>query len=368
MREHVRTSFLKTLADVRQEQQLQTKARPKPLRENEDEALPDFANMEVAPEAPTPDAPPPSAQQELPETAAVTLAILNNPSLAKRFIREVKKFAKEAADNIAATTGRMAPEEIVIEEIARMLKEEFAKLPKVDPVFQALMQVAAAEVNWTKVASDLVAHAAREAEPDFAGAEGDDAPDFEDSEEKEEGPKESEKGSAPDFGASEEEEEEEDEAESDFESDEKEKSGKDKKESLNESGSARVALQSDPFFRQYVATALWSSNDESTPEGGEPFDKNYDETDIADESLQKMLDDCVSFQAHAEQPLSAAYSNGYEASRAGHDFWLTRNGHGTGFWDRDELEGGLGKELTRISKEYPECDLYIGDDGSIYIS
>lgn len=26
-------------------------------------------------------------------------------------------------------------------------------------------------------------------------------------------------------------------------------------------------------------------------------------------------------------------------ARAGHDLWLTRNGHGTGFWDRPEVYG-----------------------------
>lgn len=30
---------------------------------------------------------------------------------------------------------------------------------------------------------------------------------------------------------------------------------------------------------------------------------------------------------------------GYSPERFGHDFWLTRCGHGAGFWDRDELMG-----------------------------
>lgn len=41
--------------------------------------------------------------------------------------------------------------------------------------------------------------------------------------------------------------------------------------------------------------------------------------------------------------------------RAGHDFWLTRAGHGAGFWDRrytgpdlDTLEGGASAPLWRI--------------------
>lgn len=35
----------------------------------------------------------------------------------------------------------------------------------------------------------------------------------------------------------------------------------------------------------------------------------------------------------------------------GHDLWLTRNGHGCGFWDRPELYGQAPADLfTRISK------------------
>ena len=50
--------------------------------------------------------------------------------------------------------------------------------------------------------------------------------------------------------------------------------------------------------------------------------------------------------------------------RAGHDFWLTRNGHGAGFWDRGL--GDLGDRLSAAAKVYGECDLYPGDDGLIY--
>lgn len=58
-----------------------------------------------------------------------------------------------------------------------------------------------------------------------------------------------------------------------------------------------------------------------------------------------------------------------------HDFILTRNGHGAGFWDGDydydiELSNGdtlnLGEELTRVAKSYDEIHLYLGDDDKIY--
>lgn len=44
---------------------------------------------------------------------------------------------------------------------------------------------------------------------------------------------------------------------------------------------------------------------------------------------------------------------GADPSQAGHDFWLTRQGHGTGFWDRDDDTYGteeLRDELDRASR------------------
>ena len=126
------------------------------------------------------------------------------------------------------------------------------------------------------------------------------------------------------------------------------------------------------FIAGYVMCALWSSSDESDESGGRPLDENYVETDIAAESADKMREDCIAFLVKAEGPLNdARYAVGESwidlMEKAGHDFWLTRNGHGAGFWDGDWPED-LGEELTKISKSFGESDLYIGDDGDLYIT
>ena len=80
----------------------------------------------------------------------------------------------------------------------------------------------------------------------------------------------------------------------------------------------------DKFTQAYIEAALWSSLDESDAHG-EPLDANYGIEDIAPETLASIVDDCKAFQeAHADDI-------GRELERAGHDFWLTRNGHGAGF-------------------------------------
>ena len=52
-----------------------------------------------------------------------------------------------------------------------------------------------------------------------------------------------------------------------------------------------------------------------------------------------------------------------------YDLWLTRNGHGAGFWDRPELYGqDVADKLTRIAEEMGPQDIYPGDDGLLYLT
>ena len=41
----------------------------------------------------------------------------------------------------------------------------------------------------------------------------------------------------------------------------------------------------------------------------------------------------------------------------GHDFWLTRNHHGTGIWDRD-LEKNISKQLTDACEKFTELNVF----------
>lgn len=116
----------------------------------------------------------------------------------------------------------------------------------------------------------------------------------------------------------------------------------------------------DLFTRQYIETALWSTNDESTPEGGEPLDRNYDINDIDPTTLAAMIEDCAKFQADNADDI------GERAEDAGHDFWLTRHHHGAGFWETPDWPKQAGQRLTKAAQSFPETNLYVGDDGLIY--
>lgn len=123
----------------------------------------------------------------------------------------------------------------------------------------------------------------------------------------------------------------------------------------------------DKFTWAYIDTALWSSHDESDEYGGDPMDENYDANDIAPETLKEMTADCKKFQEENEEAIDSAEvsSRSSNDERAGHDFWLTRNGHGAGFWDGDWSEPQA-EQLTEASEAFGEYGLYIGDDGMIY--
>ena len=122
----------------------------------------------------------------------------------------------------------------------------------------------------------------------------------------------------------------------------------------------------DNFFDAYVTAALWSSTDDAD----EPLDSNYTAADLAPETAAKMLADCEKFLAENGELLTDENCERWPGEctvleLAGHDFWLTRNGHGAGFWDGDWAEPAAAI-LTTAAHAFGEFDLYIGDDGKIW--
>lgn len=107
----------------------------------------------------------------------------------------------------------------------------------------------------------------------------------------------------------------------------------------------------DAFTRAYVETALWCGLEESERSGAE---LNL----IAPASMARMIEDCVHFQGSCFDWISP------DLAAAGHDFFLTRNRHGAGFWEGGWGHGG---ELTKLSHAWGEATLYRGDDDRIYL-
>ena len=111
------------------------------------------------------------------------------------------------------------------------------------------------------------------------------------------------------------------------------------------------------FYYSFLDCALWATTDDD----GEPLDKTYGISDVAKETLDALYAECWNFYSANFDDL-CEQSGSFE--QWGHDFFLTKCGHGTGFWDRGT--GDVGERLTTAAKVYGETELYVGDDGLIY--
>jgi hypothetical protein len=76
--------------------------------------------------------------------------------------------------------------------------------------------------------------------------------------------------------------------------------------------------------------------------------------------MEQAKNDCASFLGENEKLLE-----GVDPEQAGHDFWLTRNRHGTGFWDKPEIYGSNADPLTARANARNELSLFAAD-GLVY--
>ena len=115
-------------------------------------------------------------------------------------------------------------------------------------------------------------------------------------------------------------------------------------------------LKLDEFTRGYIEGALFASGEEIG---------NVSLDDLAEVTWKEAFQQCKTFQIVNAAVLAEAYlSPAYNERTAGHDLWLTRNGHGAGYWDRGL--NGAGDDLTLAAELLGTCELYRGDDDKLY--
>ena len=132
------------------------------------------------------------------------------------------------------------------------------------------------------------------------------------------------------------------------------------------------AYDTDEFTRAYMEAILFAETDWD----GEPLDANYDISDFSQESLSAIKKDCAEFQAQANigeidgapsylPPAQLRQPRKVDSDgMAGHDFWLTRAGHGGGFWDGDWPEPH-GDRLTKLSEKFGGVCVTVDDDTTL---
>lgn len=145
----------------------------------------------------------------------------------------------------------------------------------------------------------------------------------------------------------------------------------------------------DAFTKGYISCALWCGvmtykHDDDCPchqraKDGDPYDDEdctcsseltsdgdgYDENMLNEAASKQLTDDAHEFYAANVADLRAST---LDMERCGHDFWLTRNRHGAGFWgDKGrgaDADAALDR-LTKASHAYGEASLILGADGKI---
>ena len=128
--------------------------------------------------------------------------------------------------------------------------------------------------------------------------------------------------------------------------------------------------QFSEFFAGYVSAALWSSSDTHHETGKEVQLDECEESDSLRENLKPsafkfFVENYLLLVKYGEERVFNE-ADGSFWEHAGHDFWLNRCGHGTGFWDRDSDTGNELDELVGYGTEYQIIDLYLGDDCKVY--
>lgn len=111
----------------------------------------------------------------------------------------------------------------------------------------------------------------------------------------------------------------------------------------------------DQMLVAYIAAALWSSVDSDD----NPIDSNYTPEDLHPDTFAIMKADVEKFLRENESDIGERYED------AGHDFWLTRNRHGCGFWETPDWPKEAGKRLTEASHRAGERNLFIDENGKV---
>lgn len=111
----------------------------------------------------------------------------------------------------------------------------------------------------------------------------------------------------------------------------------------------------DEFVNAYIECALWLP----VGDDDEPDTSNWTVYTIPSDIRAEIELDCISFIAENLPLLS-----GLNARQCGHDFFLTRNGHGAGFWDRGY--GEIGEKLTEACRPYGSQNLSVSGE-SIFL-
>ena len=129
---------------------------------------------------------------------------------------------------------------------------------------------------------------------------------------------------------------------------------------LHEDANSTFSSMKDDYdvneiLNSYLETALWAEESDEN----DLQDKTIN--DIDGNSKQTAWSDIMKFMQAATQTAMDELRT-YDNKAVGHNLWLSRNGHGAGFFDDNN------DKLQNLARSMKPVDIYLGDDGKIYIS
>ena len=146
-----------------------------------------------------------------------------------------------------------------------------------------------------------------------------------------------------------------------------------------EYSAAEIDAATDAALEALAWTTLTHPEDDDDYRGY-LSDSDCEFSDAARATMRDMLESFMSddrvirlfglLAALKSGPLGSTFPDRWTADQIGHDFMLTANGHGAGFWDRDyrpRPKAAL-DALTEIVRPFGEIDACVSDAGQIEIS
>jgi hypothetical protein len=119
-----------------------------------------------------------------------------------------------------------------------------------------------------------------------------------------------------------------------------------------------VDYEKNPMLRGYIECALFADLPEEHI--GE-----FGSEDINQDSLIDAYKDVNNFSKKAYRYLKNMDKE--MLNNVGMDFWYTRNGHGTGFFDRENYYGNkVASKLEEIAKDFPSKTVFV-ENGEFFI-
>lgn len=118
---------------------------------------------------------------------------------------------------------------------------------------------------------------------------------------------------------------------------------------------------SDDIIDQYLETAAWAETDNSDDSGGDPLDANYSIDDFTQAARNQARVELNQFEEEMDRVLDALGDAQFDLDTSSwpHDFWLSRNGHGSGFFDKPERYGDAADALQVVAQRQGSRDVSV---------